>query len=307
MNTYTLQVGTRLELPSLMTHSYHPKPNKTPICAGFWLIYLVIVSLYMGFAGSLAQAADPNSPQATEWYSSHFIGPERQARTLARTDFSAISRYGEILLRRYPADQFIIISVGRSPTPIVAYAEAKGGAEIYHLPLSGISYFTRAGRLPPDGSQLLHHLKNFLPAGTKVAQRKVVVLDYSISGQSLLHTFLYIKNFYTSQGFDFKYKVTPFTAEEYLHEALSTFQFIQETPDPIVIDNESPLALRLILSEYKSLARYSPFDIRSDNPSANIKLNPAYDVFVSELKGRLPQSRASTADCGQIIRMKPTQ
>jgi hypothetical protein len=245
--------------------------------------------------------------QATEWYSSHFIAPERQARTLARTDFTEISRYGDILLRRYPADQFIIISVGRSPTPIVAYAEAKGGAEIYHLPLSGISYFTRAGRLPPDGSQLLHHLKNFLPAGTKVAQRKVVVLDYSISGQSLLDTFLYIKNFYTSQGFDFKYKVTPFTAEEYLHEALSTFQFIQETPDSIVVDNESPFAIRLMLSEYKAVARYSAFDIRSDNTFVKFEPNPAYDIFVSELKRRLPQTRASAEDCAKIIKMKPTQ
>lgn len=116
----------------------------------------------------------------------------------------------ENLLKRYPPEQFHFLAIGRSPTLIMAYASTVQDFYMSQLPLSDFTEFSetrqslagfKVSPMPPKNLKLLHeHFDLFIPSQKELAGRKLLVLDYAITGVSLMSAYEYINDYLKERG-----------------------------------------------------------------------------------------------------------
>jgi hypothetical protein len=154
---------------------------------------LLLVSLVSAPAPALARSGD-GQPLAHQLFTAQDYA---QARELTK-----------IILERYPPDEYVYVGMGRSPTPITAMLKTLFGDDAaINVPLSNMATFSPNpkqkgvfmgddGELhsvgPPTRTQervynLRHHLDQFIPPDEKLGGRKILLIDYANSGDSLVN------------------------------------------------------------------------------------------------------------------------
>lgn len=93
------------------------------------------------------------------------------------------------IMTRYPPNEYVYVGVGRSPTPITAFMQSILPGSALNLPLSGLRETEEGKPGLPMGerrARLERHLARFFPQPAVLRGRKVVLMDFSFSGNSLL-------------------------------------------------------------------------------------------------------------------------
>ncbi|MBN8541239.1 MAG: hypothetical protein J0L82_12680 [Deltaproteobacteria bacterium] len=168
------------------------------------------------------------------------------------------------LMERFPPDKYVYVGIGKSPTPIIAFIKAIGGAEAAQsLPLTGIGPHGSFKKNEPQSIAKLHqHLSEFLPNIENLGGKKLVILDFADSATSLEFAAQEIRNFldasYPQQKIELEVVGIPnwFSAKR-----LRTKGFH-------VLKVNRDLRRSLTNHEYKSLHEFEDYD---DSPSSPYK------------------------------------
>ncbi len=101
------------------------------------------------------------------------------------------------LMERFPPDQHVYVGIGKSPTPIIAFMKAIGGAgAAQSLPLTGLGANGFFEKNDPQSIEKIHqHLAEFLPNIEKLGGKKLLILDFADSATSLEFSAQEIRNF----------------------------------------------------------------------------------------------------------------
>ena len=91
------------------------------------------------------------------------------------------------------------LTLGQSPTPILAFLEGAGLTAVGDLPLTYAGYIERAMDVPEVKQAVFAHLDRFAPSPQKLAGRKLCVIDLMISGNSLSVVKRLLKDYYAER------------------------------------------------------------------------------------------------------------
>lgn len=111
-------------------------------------------------------------------------------RDIDASEFAEIQEIGELIRRRFPSEKYVYVGLGRSPVPFAAYLTARGET-VYNLPLSGLNGFL--GLLKGQFELLSAHFERFLPALNAIGTRKILLMDFVLSGNSLMRGADYVR------------------------------------------------------------------------------------------------------------------
>lgn len=145
------------------------------------------------------------------------------AQKITAPEFEHISYVAQNLLKHYPPSEYIIIGVGRSPSAIISYLEITNPGSAYHLPLS--DFRPKPGELEETGmiSKLFSHFDQFIPLSHLQSGKKIVLLDYSSMGYSLVSVDHYLEKYLHQKGLKSKIQLVAMATHERADFVMETF------------------------------------------------------------------------------------
>ncbi len=164
----------------------------------------------------------------------------------------------------------IVIGVGRSPTPIVSYLNLFNNKSALELPLSNFRYspqvILRGEELIPRLSRkqegkLFNYFNEFLMSKLGPEVEKVMLLDFTITGESLMSTKTYLDRFIKKQGEMILVEAFAVTTE--LREnkiKTAALDFSEPLPHTYVMNPNSPLVRAMEFEKFDGLAKYQKFN-----------------------------------------------
>ncbi|HXW53811.1 MAG TPA: hypothetical protein VEL47_06875 [Myxococcota bacterium] len=121
-----------------------------------------------------------------------------------RRDFLSIHQVSQNVLKICPPDRCVIVGIGQSPTPFIAYLRNEVDQYAYAVPLSNFSHGVYHEALNKDQeARLFAHFSSFLPGQAQLGGRSIMLLDYASSsgGKSILAASRYMER-YLAQRFN---------------------------------------------------------------------------------------------------------
>jgi hypothetical protein len=239
--------------------------------------FLFILGLLSANAAQPAQASDPLSFGS---YDSFFYDePTKPYNFAVYNEYPDIRNTGLKIFHDFPPGKTWYLGPGRSPTPLMAFFEGIGVHSISGMPLSGMRDYPRLAREIPNTEQKLHnHFAKWLPkpealkaAGTK----KILVIDYTASGEGLINTVQELRRYFASIGLKIEVQGLGLYSNR---EAESILR--QHGMHAINLD--TPLWFAFLQHGYDSWAKYGSFHAWSDNEPAQ-KSAQAYKLFTQSL------------------------
>ncbi len=120
----------------------------------------------------------------------------------AQSDYSEVKTITYAIMARYPPAQYLYVGVGRSPTPLIAFMKAVLGEEAaVNVPLTTMRAI-RGG--PYDLARIERkldiHFDQFLPEASELRGKKVLVIDFALTGRSLEETVAEIRRYFRHDG-----------------------------------------------------------------------------------------------------------
>jgi hypothetical protein len=216
--------------------------------------------------------------------------------TLNAEDCLEIERFCQELLFRHDLSDHYFIGVGRSPSPLIACLQETPGVHAINLPLSHFRYRHANGSDPQDEvflkrrqelppallPALFNHFDHFLLNNPDaVSKRNWTLLDYSISGATLISTFDYLRiyqeKYHSSLG-NTQTTIACICADKTSSERLRS-RFGARTATLHTLDPYPILRSGLSLQRFDLAAEYGTFilDKSSTLRTRKLKRNPAYD------------------------------
>ena len=183
-------------------------------------------------------------------------------------------KYGAMeIVKRFPPNKWFYVTLGRSPTAIAAFfdnlSEKEGDLHV-NLPASNL----RAGVTEGFEAQWYAHLDRFLPAHVLEGKQKIVLIDRSTTGATLLKVKGIIESYLTNKGIKKTVEVVAFARAE----RAVPIEFIDVTQHPELLHMNS--------GTYDNVAKYPWFYVGQSDP-ATLNALPAYDTFKGTLLERM--------------------
>jgi len=183
-------------------------------------------------------------------------------------EFKSISCLSEQILAKYPSEDFAIIGVGRSPTPITTYLKTNSERATWNLPISQFRY--TIGGVPALGKKeeekLFQHFDIYFPSPAELKGRDIVLIDFCVTGDSLVAAKYYLEKYLKRSGRSAQVKplciIQDFRAREIKHQGIDMLELGNE--------NEA-LTQKFIDAKYDKFAEYDAFDIASDSIASKRK------------------------------------
>ncbi len=215
-----------------------------------------------------------------------------------KSEFLQIQRISQYLLKACPPANCILVGIGRSPTPFMAYIQ--GLSEIknyaYNLPLSDFRYgVDNHSSLDQDSEKkLYHHFDQYLPGLDQVQNKSLMTVDFS---EKSGHSTVAIQNYLRSY-FKYKFKNLDQNAPEVKSTTIiGTSKHLTSDLDLTEEDHLDGLSVqihRIILIKYNTRLYYNLFGRKYNhqaeygsydlNKIENKKeKNKEYAILVSEL------------------------
>ena len=112
--------------------------------------------------------------------------------------YQTISDISLEALKEFPPEDCIIIGLGRSPILLTTFLQLFLQT-VYNLPLSKFKYHPNHADYPPlseNNERRLHlHFKDFLPPSETFEGKRVMLLDFGITGESIFSAQFYLQRF----------------------------------------------------------------------------------------------------------------
>ena len=242
-----------------------------------------------------------------------FLSQGLRAYEFQDWEYQQIRRTSLAIIQGKPSSQYVIVGIGRSPTPFTAFIQNLDPAHAINVPLSNIGLIrpnSLSGELSPDKeAELFRHLDRYLkqPLGNG---KKLVVVDFVSRGNSFKGLSYYLDRYVRSSGKSEALEYCMLGSSEYFNKLKaqsqsSRYRFL-EIPNDLYEDNVSR---RLARKEYKNYSEFGQFDSRLEDgikqDTAPV-VRPEFDQFKNDLKKRMLKddllrdklgSNGSFADC----------
>ncbi len=180
-------------------------------------------------------------------------------------EINGIKKACSDITKMYPPENHIYVGIGRSPSPFMAFFRASGYQNLFNLPLSLV---LRQTLKPKIKFNLYKHFDQFLPTPSEIGSRSLLLLDYVVTGDSLLAAREYIVDYYRDQGVNISIQILPITNSRFL---VTNDQIAKVKK---VIISEYMIKNNLLEQAYDNLSEYRRYRIHSSKNQKNLHENP---------------------------------
>lgn len=193
-----------------------------------------------------------------------------------------------------------VIGVGRSPTPFIAFLQEYRPNSAVNLPLSQFRYPTGTELSHEDERKLYQHLDRFIPSEQELEGKEIVLLDYAVSGESLLSFTRYFQKYLSNRNRH--NTITPVALVKDTYRILPVMQKGQQHDISIRIIKMGPheVGRNLDVERYDSLSEYGSFNVRNDD-SSRLKKNGAYMSLKQEIRGYIQSDDELRHSCPALL------
>lgn len=202
-----------------------------------------------------------------------------------KTEFQQIKDLGDEIMAIFPPDKFYYVSAGQSMTAFIAYFRARYVDSAANLPLSSMrnKYAhedqLHNGQLLP---KLYEHFRRFLPTREVLGKRRILLMDYARSGNTMINARRYLSSFYGESPYQEDTVVFP------LIITLRGAKLAADAKFPTLYAPE-PLGRALDGQVYKYWSEYGFFRI-DEHKSEDLVSKPRFQYLVEEIRKRLARS-----------------
>jgi hypothetical protein len=247
--------------------------------------YLFILGLLSLLAAHPGRASDSFSFGS---YDSLFSDePTKPYNFAAYNEYFDIRNTGLKILQDFAPGETWYLGPGRSPTPLMAFFEGIGVPTASSMPLSSMRDYPRMAHEIPGTEQRLHnHFEKWLPkpevlksAGTK----KILVIDYTASGDSLVNTVQELRRYFASIGLKVEVQGLGLYSNKEVEATLR-----QHGMHALKLD--TPLWFAFLQHGYDKWAKYGSYHVWSDSEPAQ-KGAQAYKLFTQSLWKKMASDR----------------
>jgi hypothetical protein len=216
------------------------------------------------------------------------IEPSLWADLITQEMYTEVSSVNHYLEKICPPQDCAVIGLGRSPTPFMAALQAQHADYAWNMPLSNFRYDV-AGLKPlkPEIEQkLFQHFERFLPPTHELKGRNLLVIDYSMSGDSIASAKKYLDKYFAARSSTSNEGEPPAEVQalafvkddprnnKYWDESLNQF---------ILLNPQGELAHLIVKQKFDTYAQYGSFDVqRQDSPQVN--KTGYYPIIIEEFK-----------------------
>lgn len=122
--------------------------------------------------------------------------------------FEGIVAISNSIEKLCPSDECVVIGLGRSPTPLIAYLQLKRLEKkekleyAWNLPLSSFRHGS-GGRPKLEGAyleKLTQHFNIYFPNADELAGRRILLVDYGATGESLVGAALHLQDYLSARS-----------------------------------------------------------------------------------------------------------
>lgn len=270
----------------------------------------------LGAAAPAARVAPPASRASA-------TSAAAQRVDLTEGNYDEVKAYMQTILRQYPVSEYYYLSLGKSPTPLIAFLHAAGReAQVTdigaNLPLSKFSH--KAGSSKNNGilgdaltksqlAELHHHFDRFVPSAEQLNGRKLLLIDFVQSGRSLIAATDHLRDYLAQRyetdlfkrwtglhGFglagtlpDYKPEVQPLAlTEASTAHAADPFLRPENIPNEVLpgsMAEEGSLGALMGAEQFKPDAEYAgDFIIKRGDRSDDLAPSAKYEVLVRQFQ-----------------------
>jgi|GEM_PF-3969888 len=217
--------------------------------------------------------------------SSHAVNMSYADQRSLERDFASIEEVSQTLLSLCPKDRCVIVGIGRSPTPFLAYLETMTEHYVYNIPLTAFRYGISQDPLDAEHREKLYrHFSTFLPDALSLNGPSIMLLDFASTqggGESALATARYLE---TYLGIYFRenppqVKIAIVKANHKMEQVPYRINYIFR------FEKEALLIHSLSDNIYKKYAPYGEFNIMNDEHIRSRRQQPGF----LELKRKLQE------------------
>jgi len=186
---------------------------------------------------------------------------------------SLVSIVSEIQ-KRCPPDQCIVVGIGRSPTPFLAYLQSMDPSYALQLPLTNFKYGFNSEFPALNKEQvtrLFDHFDRYLKP-IVITHKSILFIDTTETGESIAAADNYLKRYF--KHFGFHNRISTVVISAVIPETISGLNI-----DAIALEYSDPLGSSLSQQVFDSLSAFGAYDV-VDPPKASPELNPKYSALV---------------------------
>lgn len=222
------------------------------------------------------------------------------ANLIDNKTFKEIAKVSEEIIENCPPRDCLILGIGRSPTPILAFLEASGNTNVSSIPLTGFRYnpFDETSLLPNEEDELFKHFDRFVKDNID-SKKKIVVVDFSVSGRSAFAATSYLKKYLKEK--EHKIKVSPVIVSKESSIFNSSVgrtskSYKVESFTHIELEKDSTLGGQMLRSKYDNLSPYGTYEAYGTYRPDPIKKKQYLDL-VEKMKSKISKKKFIGAIC----------
>jgi hypothetical protein len=196
-----------------------------------------------------------------------------------KEEINDITLVATIVLNKCPVGTCLVVSIGRSLTPITAYFEIKKYNNSYNLPLSNFRYGEASHETLLSQAKeevLFKHFDQYLPSAEQSLKKSILFIDFSSSGESISAAKKYLSQYFSEKKRENEIKFFAVAKKTDIKYIINDFNNIEFYPIP------KTLSKKLLSSAYDNHSKYGSYDIKKKYPS--VKPNKKYFDFLLDLK-----------------------
>ncbi|MEO7163363.1 MAG: hypothetical protein ABI041_10630 [Bdellovibrionia bacterium] len=195
----------------------------------------------------------------------------------------------------------MVIGIGRSPTPLIATLQNLHSNYASSIPLSNFRYNESNPLSKEDSQKLFLHFSNFLPNETVRNGRKLMIIDYSLSGASIESAKDYFLKYYSHQKGPQTGAMPVVESTAIATSAFNSGARRLRADQVIIIPTDSDLAHHFVDGKFDACAEYGKFTVTVDPLPSLLEKNPLFLNYKKKLKKQLSISACSIPT---VLRMK---
>lgn len=184
------------------------------------------------------------------------------------------------ILALFPADQYLYVGVGQSPTSILRFLEAYHPGSTFDLPFSGAYRGMRIGTsdcAETEKDNLFNHFSRMLPGTIDRQGKKIVMIDYCLRGASLRGAHYAVVKYLQENGIDCEVKALALDGSSDKLETTS-LEITNDSMTVIRIRDYGAVSNNWCGQSYDAWSRYGYFHF-ADQSYEKVVERPTYLIF----------------------------
>ena len=193
---------------------------------------------------------------------------------LDQNQYTQIKNGAMEIMKRFPPKKNFYVTLGRSPTAIGAFFDNLGEHETdlhVNLPASNL----RDGQIQGFEAAWFAHIEKFIPKRVLEGDQKIVLIDRSTTGATLLKVKSIFDQYFAAKGQARQVEVIAFARAK----RAVPINFVDITASPELVDMNQ--------GNYDGLAKYPWYYVGQSNPQEVAQPLPQYSNFKLQMRERM--------------------